>query len=141
MAKQIKLDFENQKVEINWGGQVGVESSDDLSGRRDDVLCALDLLPSQVVGVDTDFETGDVCVRYHVSNLGEKKQSFLKSIDYGPVDLSNSIRLIEALFNGQLPPSLVQKMMAAEMESDEADPAIKAFLDLLPKDDSHDGEH
>lgn len=141
MAKQIKLDFEKQKVEINWGGQVGVESSDDLAGRRDDVLHALDLLPSQVFGVDTDFETGDVFVRYHVPNLGEKEQSFLKSIDYGPVDLSNSIRLIEALFNGTLPPSLVQKMMAAEMESDEADPAIKAFLDLLPKDDAHDGEH
>ena len=56
-------------------------------------------------------------------------------IGFVEADMSNVWKMLNAYINGQIPESLFQRMLTAEGEQNEADPAIKAFLDLLPHDD------
>lgn len=134
MPKKIDLNFEKRQLGINWDTQEGIESSPELQEQKPAVLSALSLEESQIESLQTDFDEGIVTVRYRVPDLADKQDAFLKAIDYGPVDLSNSVRLIEALLNHQLPPSLVKRMLEEEVKQNEADPTIKAFLDMLPND-------
>lgn len=129
---KMRLDFQNEMVEFDRPTQKGTECSPGLKEKRDPLLKLLGVNDRQPAEVCFDFEAKTMSLKYSIPDIDEKAvYSFLGFVE---ADMSNVYKLMNAYINGQIPESLFKKMLIAEGEQNEADPVIKAFLDLLPHD-------
>lgn len=126
---RMELDFQQETVFFDRDTQKGTEHSPDLVSKRDALLTMLGISRLHPVKVSFDFEAKAVSLQYSIPEVDEKE--IYKLIDYSEVDMSNVCDIVNAYVNGQIPEMLFEKMMTAEGEQNEADPAIRRFLDML----------
>lgn len=129
----LDLRFDSNEIEIHQKGQNGIEIAPELAEYLPALMDLINSQASKPTAMHFDFEKNTVSLDYTIpENLSE---SVYAAINYGAVDLSNVTKLFEAAINGQLPPSFLDKALEVEAQQNEADPALKAFLDLLNPND------
>lgn len=133
--KKIIFDFIDNEITLNWSGQNGTESAPDLPECRAGIFRALGLPDMEIPSLMIDFEAGLTDPAFDIQDLAERETAVLQAAGYKDVDFTNVAGAVNALINGQIPQSLFNHILDLEAKTNEADPDVKAFLQMLRPDD------
>jgi len=133
------LFFEEEKVTIDFENQHGTETYSGLVDKREPVLAALGLSYENQASLQLDFESETVVQMFangavektHLPDLSLKEDEILEILDFCQADLSNSIRIYEALFNGEIDANIAEILVRLDSQQNSADPMVKEYLDNL----------
>lgn len=136
--KKMDLYFQRDLIEKDWECQKGTEIYPQLSETRVSLLQALNLPNNSPDVLQMDFEKKTVTMTFSVPDMGERESAVLAALGYEYADFSNSVKLINALINGQLPRGVVEKALELEGRQNEANPLVTEFLNMLNLDGEED---
>lgn len=129
--RKIRFDFVNEKIDKDWDGHTGIEHAPGLSAQRAAILCALGVQDQVLTELLIDFDEGISVPDLGIRDIPQRADAVLSAAGYSWVDMSNTVGLIDAYINGQIPSSLFDKLFELERNSGGPDSDITQFLKML----------
>jgi len=134
--KQIKLMFDDGKIELHMDGQEGLEWIDYADLKQP--ICDFFRLPLEISSLALDFETEQLSYELNGTTteeskpgLAEQEREIFAMLGYEYADLGNVTSLVNGLISGQISEELFQILLGIEGMQNEKNPGIEAFLETL----------
>lgn len=134
--KQIRLLFDEGKIELHMGEQNGIEWIDYSELKKE--VCAYFDLPHDISILEIDFEAEELSyeskgttAKTVMQGLTNREQEVFQMLGYEYVDMGNVADIVDAFTAGRISEQFFQTLLGIEGLENEKTPSIAAFLELL----------
>lgn len=134
--KQVRLLFDEGKIELHMGEQNGIEWIDYSELKKE--VCTYFDLPSDISILEIDFEAEELSyeskgttTRTVMQGLTNREQEVFQMLGYEYADMGNVADIVDAFMAGQISEQSLHTLLGIEGLENEKNPMIAAFLELL----------